>query len=88
METENKYLPQLLAERDSLDASFTHAMKLISEGKRRCFVKTKEKRRMYNFLRYRYIVVLFRETVGIDCNVSRSRDAGRPLQSLASARGG
>ncbi|XP_073677956.1 KH domain-containing, RNA-binding, signal transduction-associated protein 1b [Garra rufa] len=30
MENENKYLPQLLAERDSLDASFTHAMKLIS----------------------------------------------------------
>ncbi|KAI2652725.1 KH domain-containing, RNA-binding, signal transduction-associated protein 1 [Labeo rohita] len=30
MENENKYLPQLLAERDSLDASFTHAMKLLS----------------------------------------------------------
>uniref|UniRef100_A0AAY4C8S1 KH domain-containing, RNA-binding, signal transduction-associated protein 1 n=1 Tax=Denticeps clupeoides TaxID=299321 RepID=A0AAY4C8S1_9TELE len=30
MESENKYLPQLLAERDSLDASFTHAMKLLS----------------------------------------------------------
>ncbi|NP_998400.1 KH domain-containing, RNA-binding, signal transduction-associated protein 1b [Danio rerio] len=30
MESENKYLPQLLAERDSLDPSFTHAMKLIS----------------------------------------------------------
>lgn len=32
MENENKYLPQLLAERDSLDASFTHAMKLLSAG--------------------------------------------------------
>ncbi|XP_062385341.1 KH domain-containing, RNA-binding, signal transduction-associated protein 1b [Sardina pilchardus] len=30
MENDNKYLPQLLAERDSLDASFTHAMKLLS----------------------------------------------------------
>ncbi|KAI7798558.1 KH domain-containing, RNA-binding, signal transduction-associated protein 1b [Triplophysa rosa] len=30
METESKYLPQLLAERDSLDSSFTHATKLIS----------------------------------------------------------
>ncbi|XP_051526475.1 KH domain-containing, RNA-binding, signal transduction-associated protein 1-like [Myxocyprinus asiaticus] len=30
MEDESKYLPQLLAERDSLDSSFTHAMKLIS----------------------------------------------------------
>ncbi|CAM4633260.1 unnamed protein product [Leuciscus chuanchicus] len=30
MESENKYLPQLLAERDTLDASFTHATKLIS----------------------------------------------------------
>lgn len=36
MENENKYLPQLLAERDSLDASFTHAMKLISAGKAVC----------------------------------------------------
>jgi len=27
---ESKYLPELLAEKDSLDASFTHAMKLIS----------------------------------------------------------
>ncbi|KAI5607767.1 KH domain-containing, RNA-binding, signal transduction-associated protein 1, partial [Silurus asotus] len=30
MENENKYLPQLLAERDSLDSSFMHAMKLLS----------------------------------------------------------
>ncbi len=45
MENENKYLPQLLAERDSLDVSFTHAMKLITAGKRRCFVKTKERMR-------------------------------------------
>ncbi|XP_030644932.1 KH domain-containing, RNA-binding, signal transduction-associated protein 1b isoform X1 [Chanos chanos] len=30
MENESKYLPQLLAERDSLDASFTHAMKLLN----------------------------------------------------------
>ncbi|XP_069478597.1 KH domain-containing, RNA-binding, signal transduction-associated protein 1 isoform X2 [Ambystoma mexicanum] len=29
-EPENKYLPQLLAEKDSLDPSFTHAMKLLS----------------------------------------------------------
>ncbi|XP_029586229.1 KH domain-containing, RNA-binding, signal transduction-associated protein 1 isoform X1 [Salmo trutta] len=30
MENESKYLPELLAEKDSLDSSFTHAMKLIS----------------------------------------------------------
>ncbi|XP_016339749.1 KH domain-containing, RNA-binding, signal transduction-associated protein 1-like isoform X1 [Sinocyclocheilus anshuiensis] len=30
MENENKYLPQLLAERDTLDASFTHSMKLLT----------------------------------------------------------
>lgn len=29
---DNKYLPELLAEKDSLDSSFTHAMKLISAG--------------------------------------------------------
>ena len=29
---ESKYLPELLAEKDSLDSSFTHAMKLISAG--------------------------------------------------------
>uniref|UniRef100_A0A8C4SPX0 KH domain-containing, RNA-binding, signal transduction-associated protein 1 n=1 Tax=Erpetoichthys calabaricus TaxID=27687 RepID=A0A8C4SPX0_ERPCA len=29
MEAESKYLPELLAEKDSLDASFTHAMKLL-----------------------------------------------------------
>ncbi|XP_078536795.1 KH domain-containing, RNA-binding, signal transduction-associated protein 1 isoform X1 [Lissotriton helveticus] len=29
-EPESKYLPQLLAEKDSLDPSFTHAMKLLS----------------------------------------------------------
>ncbi|XP_028675581.1 KH domain-containing, RNA-binding, signal transduction-associated protein 1-like isoform X1 [Erpetoichthys calabaricus] len=31
MEAESKYLPELLAEKDSLDASFTHAMKLITQ---------------------------------------------------------
>ncbi|XP_046872196.1 KH domain-containing, RNA-binding, signal transduction-associated protein 1b [Hypomesus transpacificus] len=30
MENESKYLPELLAEKDSLDTSFTHAMKLLS----------------------------------------------------------
>ena len=30
---DSKYLPELLAEKDSLDSSFTHAMKLISAGK-------------------------------------------------------
>lgn len=30
MESESKYLPELLAEKDSLDSSFTHAMKLLS----------------------------------------------------------
>ncbi|KAK3553934.1 hypothetical protein QTP70_015286 [Hemibagrus guttatus] len=30
MESESKYLPELLAEKDSLDASFTHAMKLLT----------------------------------------------------------
>ncbi|XP_035236733.1 KH domain-containing, RNA-binding, signal transduction-associated protein 1-like isoform X2 [Anguilla rostrata] len=30
MENESKYLPELLAEKDSLDSSFTHAMKLLS----------------------------------------------------------
>ncbi|XP_066573444.1 KH domain-containing, RNA-binding, signal transduction-associated protein 1b isoform X1 [Amia ocellicauda] len=30
MENESKYLPELLAEKDSLDSSFTHAMKLVS----------------------------------------------------------
>uniref|UniRef100_A0AAY4AJS7 KH domain-containing, RNA-binding, signal transduction-associated protein 1 n=1 Tax=Denticeps clupeoides TaxID=299321 RepID=A0AAY4AJS7_9TELE len=30
MENESKYLPELLAEKDSLDASFTHAMKLLT----------------------------------------------------------
>jgi hypothetical protein len=29
---DSKYLPELLAEKDSLDSSFTHAMKLISTG--------------------------------------------------------
>lgn len=32
METESKYLPELLAEKDSLDSSFTHAMKLLAAG--------------------------------------------------------
>ncbi|MEE6484121.1 hypothetical protein FKM82_013764 [Ascaphus truei] len=30
METESKYLPELMAEKDSLDPSFTHAMTLLS----------------------------------------------------------
>ncbi|XP_029474983.1 KH domain-containing, RNA-binding, signal transduction-associated protein 1 isoform X2 [Rhinatrema bivittatum] len=30
METESKYLPELMAEKDSLDMSFTHAMKLLA----------------------------------------------------------
>lgn len=30
---DSKYLPELLAEKDSLDSSFTHATKLISAGK-------------------------------------------------------
>ncbi|XP_071376483.1 LOW QUALITY PROTEIN: KH domain-containing, RNA-binding, signal transduction-associated protein 1-like [Centroberyx affinis] len=30
MENDGKYLPELLAEKDSLDSSFTHAMKLLS----------------------------------------------------------
>ncbi|KAG7260709.1 hypothetical protein CRUP_007397 [Coryphaenoides rupestris] len=30
MENDGKYLPELLAEKDSLDASFTHAMKLLN----------------------------------------------------------
>lgn len=29
---DTKYLPELLAEKDSLDSSFTHAMKLITAG--------------------------------------------------------
>lgn len=33
MENDDKYLPQLLAEKDSLDSSFTHAMKLLNAGK-------------------------------------------------------
>lgn len=35
---DTKYLPQLLAEKDSLDSSFTHAMKLITAGKFGVFV--------------------------------------------------
>ncbi|XP_040830047.1 KH domain-containing, RNA-binding, signal transduction-associated protein 1 isoform X2 [Ochotona curzoniae] len=31
MEPENKYLPELMAEKDSLDPSFTHAMQLLTE---------------------------------------------------------
>ncbi|XP_037549278.1 KH domain-containing, RNA-binding, signal transduction-associated protein 1b [Nematolebias whitei] len=31
MENDDKYLPELLAEKDSLDASFTHAMKLLNK---------------------------------------------------------
>lgn len=32
MENDDKYLPELLAEKDSLDPSFTHAMKLLNAG--------------------------------------------------------
>lgn len=32
MENDDKYLPELLAEKDSLDSSFTHAMKLLNAG--------------------------------------------------------
>lgn len=38
MESESKYLPELLAEKDSLDASFTHAMKLITAGRKKIHV--------------------------------------------------
>lgn len=33
-EPENKYLPELMAEKDSLDPSFTHAMQLLQAGTR------------------------------------------------------
>lgn len=29
---EEKYLPQLMAEKDSLDPSFTHALRLVNQG--------------------------------------------------------
>uniref|UniRef100_A0A8B9CT33 KH RNA binding domain containing, signal transduction associated 1 n=1 Tax=Anser brachyrhynchus TaxID=132585 RepID=A0A8B9CT33_9AVES len=32
LEPENKYLPELMAEKDSLDPSFTHAMQLLTAG--------------------------------------------------------
>lgn len=35
MENDDKYLPELLAEKDSLDSSFTHAMKLLNAGKKK-----------------------------------------------------
>ncbi|NXB88304.1 KHDR1 protein, partial [Vidua chalybeata] len=35
MEPENKYLPELMAEKDSLDPSFTHAMQLLSADNKR-----------------------------------------------------
>ena len=35
MEPENKYLPELMAEKDSLDPSFTHAMQLLTAAARR-----------------------------------------------------
>lgn len=38
MEPENKYLPELMAEKDSLDPSFTHAMQLLTAGKRASLV--------------------------------------------------
>lgn len=30
---QDKYLPELMAEKDSLDPSFVHAMRLLAEGK-------------------------------------------------------
>lgn len=30
---QEKYLPELMAEKDSLDPSFVHAMRLLAEGK-------------------------------------------------------
>lgn len=33
METE-KYLPELMAEKDTLDPSFQHSMRLLDQGKR------------------------------------------------------
>lgn len=30
---EEKYLPELMAEKDSLDPSFTHALRLVNHGK-------------------------------------------------------
>lgn len=30
---QDKYLPELVAEKESLDASFVHAMRLLAEGK-------------------------------------------------------
>lgn len=32
---EEKYLPELMAEKDSLDPSFTHALRLVSQGEAR-----------------------------------------------------
>lgn len=29
---EEKYLPELMAEKDSLDPSFTHALRLVNQG--------------------------------------------------------
>lgn len=29
---QDKYLPELMAEKDSLDPSFVHAMRLLAEG--------------------------------------------------------
>lgn len=31
---QEKYLPELMVEKDSLDPSFVHAMRLLAEGKR------------------------------------------------------
>lgn len=31
---QDKYLPELLAEKESLDSSFVHAMRLLAEGNR------------------------------------------------------
>lgn len=32
-QNDGKYLPELMAEKDSIDPSFEHAVRLISEGK-------------------------------------------------------
>lgn len=37
MMDQDKYLPELLAEKESLDPSFVHAMRLLAEGKL-CFL--------------------------------------------------
>ena len=43
---DDKYLPELQAEKDSLDSSFTHAMKLINAGKK----EGEKKRKWFSFV--------------------------------------